>query len=148
MRRPATGVSGAGRIDGGVALLDVGDFALGIDHECCAVGDPGVLDQHSIRGGHFPFREIAQERNGEIVLLRELPLRRNIVGADAEYLGPGPFKFSDTSLVSLKFLGSTTGERRREECQHDGALALEVGELDAPALSGRQIEIRRLVSYL
>lgn len=148
VRRPAARVGGSDRVDRRIALFDVGDFALGVDHKRRAVRHPGLLNQHTIRGRDFPFSKIAQERNGDIVLLSELSLRGDVVGADAEDLCPRRVKFGDTSLVRLKFLGSTTGKRRWEERQHDGVFAFEVGKLDPAALGGRQVNLGRSVTYV
>jgi len=148
VRRPAARFGGADWVDRRFALFDVGNFAPGVDHECRAVRDTGLLVQHSIGCRDFPFCKIAQERNGDIVFLSELPLRGNVVGADAEDLRALRLEFGDTSLVRLKFLGSTTRERRRKERQHDGVLAFEIGELNAIALGRRQVKLRRGVSHL
>jgi hypothetical protein len=74
VRRAAARLGGADRVDRRAALLDVRNFAVGVDHECRAVCDAGFLVQHPIGGRGFAFGEIAQKRNGDIVLLRELSL--------------------------------------------------------------------------
>lgn len=126
MRRPATGIIGADRVDRRVALFNVCNLAVLVDHKRRAIRDPRFLIQHPISGSCFPFGKIAQERNRDVVLGRELPLRGNVIGADAEDLRARRFEFSDTSLVRFEFRRSTTGKRCREERQHYCVFAFEV----------------------
>ena len=102
------------------ALLDVPDLALPVDHESGPVGDAPLRDQHAVLRRHLALREIAQQRERELSFSDEFFLGRNVVGADAEYLGLHALEFGDTSLVRQHFLRSTTGEGGREECQHHG----------------------------
>jgi hypothetical protein len=148
MRRPATRVVSPDWVDRRVALFYVSDFPVGIDNERCAIRYTELFIQHSIFCRDFTFGKIAEEGNGDIVLCREFSLGRGVVGTDAKDLGALRFKFSDTSLVRLKFFRSTTGERRREKCQHDGILAFEIGKLHLAALGGRQVKVRCSVAYL
>ena len=126
VRRPAAGIIGADRVDRRVALFNVRNLALLVDHKRRTIRHPGLLVQHPISGRCFPFGKIAEERNRDVVLGRELPLRGNVIGADAEDLCARRFKFSDTSLVRFEFRRSTTGKRCREERQHYCVFALEV----------------------
>ena len=144
----AAGFCRSGGIDSAVALLDVGDLAVFVDHESGAIRHSGLFDQNAIRLRHSAIHEIAEEWDGDVVLGRELALRRGVVGADPEDLGSGLFKFCDTSLVRGEFLRSATGESGRIERQNDDVFAAEVGELDAPALRGRQGEIGSFVADL
>ena len=148
VRRPAASVGRARRIDGGVALLDISDLPVFIDHESRAIRHAGVLDEHAVGGRRFAFREIAQERDRDVVLGRELALRRRIIGADSKNLRAAILEFSDTSLVRQKFLRSTTGERRGIEREHYRVLASKIRELDPAPLSRWQVEIGGGVAHL
>jgi len=146
MRRPATRLGGAGRVQGGPVLVDVEDLAIHPDDERHPVGYSRRLVQDAILPRYFPFREIAQERHGDVVLETEFFLGRKIIGTDAKYLGVGLAEFRNTSLVCLEFGRSTTGERGGIERQYYGVLAAEFGEGDFLAFGRGQGEIGRLVS--
>jgi hypothetical protein len=52
------------------------------------------------------------------------------IAADRQNLRVRAFEFVNTSLVLGQFLRSTTGERRREECQDDILLPPEIRKFD------------------
>ena len=52
------------------------------------------------------------------------------IAADRQNLRVHIFEFANTRLVGGKFLRSTTGERGREERQHDVFLSFEIGKFD------------------
>ena len=64
-----------------------------------------------------------------------------IIGADCQDLRFRVIEFLDTSLVSGDFLGSTTGERGREEGHYNGLLAAKVGQFESLAEAAVQIEV-------
>jgi hypothetical protein len=145
---PAARVIRAGRIDRAVAFLDIRDLAFLVDDERGAVRHAGVFVENAVSGRRLALGKIAQERNGDVVLRREFPLRRNVVGADSKNLDALLFKFGDTILVRFEFLRSTTGERSRVERQDDRVFAAEIREFDPSALAGRQIEVRGHIADL
>ena len=139
---------GPGRVDGGVALLDVNDFSLFIDDEGGSVRNSVIFNQNTISPGNLALRKIAQQRHFDLVFGCKFLLGRSIVRADAENLGSSRFEFSDTSLVRREFARSTTREGGREEGQNYSVLAPVVAEFHLPAGSGGQGEVRSHVAFL
>lgn len=110
-------VDRVGRIDGAVAFLNVLYFPLLIDHEGCPAGELGLFVEDSISLRDFPLH-VAQQGKFDSDLFREGGVGRWSVDADAKDFGVIQVDLSrvDTSLVSLKFLGSTGGESQNVEC--------------------------------
>ena len=70
------------------------------------------------------------------------------VRADGDYLRIRILKFANTRLVGCKLGGSTSGERRREEREHDVLFPLVIGELEHRVVRRGQREIGSLVANL
>jgi hypothetical protein len=147
VRRPAARIVCAGRVDGRIALLDVGYFSLLIDYEGGPVGYSGIFVQNAVGLADLTFGKIAQDGERYVVLGCEFFLGRGVIGADAKYFSIGCLKFCNTSLVCLNFLGSATGEGSGEKGEDDGVLAPEIRELHLAARGGVQREVRRFITH-
>ena len=141
MRRPAACCFRTGRIDRAAPFFDIDNLSFFIDHECGTVRH-AVVHEHTICLGNGAIFEIAQQGNLDLVLGCKFSLGRNVVAADAEYLGVCCLKFCDTSLVRGEFLGSATSKRGREKRQDDGILAAKIAELHRLPRGGRESEVR------
>jgi hypothetical protein len=104
-------IDGIGRINGATAFLYVLDLALLVHDKGGAVGKLGVVVQHAIGFSDLTLH-IAEQREFYANLFRECGVRGYCVNADAEDFGVVQIDFPgvDTSLVSLQFLRSATGE--------------------------------------
>ena len=85
-------------------------------------------NQHAVKLGYLSH-VIAEHWKFRVQLLFPMSQRWREVRADCQNLYIHIIEFSDTRLVCSEFLRSTTGERRREECQDDVLFASEIGQL-------------------
>lgn len=69
MAEAAAGVRRPGNVDRCITLFDVRNLAFRIDHEGRAIGDAPVGHQNSVGLRGFAIGEIAEEREGEGILL-------------------------------------------------------------------------------
>ena len=67
---------GAADVDRRLTFLDVLDLAFFVDVKRGAVGNPHILNEHSVSLRDLPLREIAQERERQLMLLGEFLERR------------------------------------------------------------------------
>ena len=118
----AAGGFRAGWIQSGCVLEDVRDLSVHVNHERYSVRDAGLLHEHAVCLRNFAH-VIAQKRILRVQFLGPVAKRCNEIGADCQNLRFVRGEFADTRLVGGEFLRSTTGERGREECQHDVLLA-------------------------
>ena len=58
VRQPAAGIARAHRSDGIRAGFDIADLAVGIYHECHAIGKASIRDQDAVVFRHFAIYEI------------------------------------------------------------------------------------------
>ena len=128
MFQPATSGCRAGDINGARTLLEVLDDAAGVDDECSPIGDSAVGHQHAVIGGGLPH-EVAQHGEFDVFFFSPVTQGGKVVGADHEHFSSGILELLDTSLVSAKFLRSTTGEGGGKECQDDILFAAKLREL-------------------
>ena len=100
-----------GRINSSVAFLNMLYLPLFIDHKGRPAGKLRVLIEDSVSLRDFPFH-VAQQGEFDSDLLCKGGVGRRSIDADAKDGGVIQVDLSrvDTSLVSLKFLGSTGGE--------------------------------------
>ena len=113
-----------GRIDGPAAFGDLLNTALLIDDEGRAIGKLGFVIEDAVLLEDFTLH-VTQQREFHADLIGEFGVGRNGVDADAQHrrIIEVDLASVDTSLVSLEFLRSTTGEGENEERQDDVLLA-------------------------
>jgi hypothetical protein len=136
-----------GRIDRRIADIDEFDLSVCPYHERGPVAH-AIRPQNSICFSDLAILEIAQQREIQLELSGEHFLRWYVVGADAKNEGAVGLEFRDTSLVCREFLRSATGERGREECQHDDVFSFVIGQRNLPAGRRGEREVGRDIAHL
>jgi hypothetical protein len=142
-------VDRVGWVDRAVAFLYVLDLALFVDDKRGAVRKLKLVVQDAVLFRDLP-RHVAQKRKFDPDFFRECFVRRRRINADSQDLRVFQIDLArvDTSLVSLQFFRSTTGEGKNVERQYDVLLAAEIAQLHRLSLVAAQGEIRRRVSDL
>jgi len=142
-------------IDGGVALFDVLDGAVLVDHDVGALRPLVRLAFHVIAfenavGCEHLFVHVAEQRKLDIDLLGEGGVGCGRVHADAKDFRVGGVDFScvDSRLDRLELFGSTTCKGEDINGEKDIFLAVEVAELDGFPLIAEQSEVRCGVANL
>ena len=102
------------RINRYISFINVLNDAVFVDNECGSIAEALLFIKNSVVFHHSPF-EITQQWKRYADVLRETPVGRNTVDADAENLSIGSFEFGDISLIRLQFFRSTTGEGQHIE---------------------------------
>ena len=141
---------GAGDVDSRIALFDVRDLSLHIDHEGGPVGHAVLGNQDAVQRRDFAI-VIAQQGEFRSQFFGPMSQCGSRIGADCQHLAVFGSEVRDTSLVRREFLGSATGERGRKECQDDVLLTAEIGKLDCHTVAGTvgaDGEIRRGIANL
>ncbi len=128
MRQYVAGLDDAAGIDGDVSFVDVLNDPLFVDHKSCAITKPLFLIKDSVVLYHSTL-EVAEDGKREPELFGKLPIGRNTVYAKPENLSVGSIEFGDISLIRLKFLRSTTGEREHVGCDHHVLGTLKIAQL-------------------
>src|SRR5947207_7801874 len=148
VRKNVAGIFRGGWIDSDVALVDVLNDSVFIDHESCAIAEALLFIEDAVVFHHRAF-EIAEQWKSDAVLGPEFFVSGNAVYTESENLRVGCFEFGDISLIRLHFLRSTTGESEHIKSQHHIFLAFEVAQFvtHAAAVSADhrawQSEVRR-----
>jgi hypothetical protein len=145
VRQTAAGCVGAGSINRPAAFLDVGDFAIFVNHESGAIGNAHLSNQDSILLGDLPH-VVAEDGVAGVQFLLPMLQGRREIGADRDDLGIILIEISDTRLVRSEFLGSTTGEGGHEEGEYDDFFPAEIGELDGLIVGVGQSEVGGFVT--
>jgi len=151
VRKNVARIFSAGWIDRDVALVDVLNDSIFIDHERGAIAEALLFIEDAVIFHHGAF-EIAEQWKGDAVLGPEFFIGGNAVDAESENLRVGSFEFGDISLIRLHFLRSTTGKSKHIKGEHDVLLAFEVAQLEsqAPAVrahgSAGKRKVRRFVA--
>src|SRR5713226_938733 len=142
-----------GWIDRHVALVDVLNDPVLVDHKRRAIAIAALFIEDAIVLHHTSLLKITQKREGKAQLFGKFAVSIRAVNADAENLGVRRIEFGDISLIRLHFLRSTTGEGKNVKGEHDVLLAFEVTELVANASAvrpydrARQSEVRRRLAH-
>lgn len=111
-----TDVDRVRRVNRTATFLDMLDLALLVHDKGGATGKLGFFIQDSVSLGNFALH-VAEERKFHSDFLGKRRVGRGSINADAEYGGVFQVDLArvDTSLVSLKFFGSTTSEGKDVE---------------------------------
>src|SRR5262245_15943989 len=88
------------RVDRGVALFDVADNPLLVDHERGAIAEALGLIVDAVIFYECAF-EIAEQWEGDAYILGETSIGGNAINTDAENLRLCIFEFGDISLIRL-----------------------------------------------
>src|SRR5262245_55410955 len=105
MLQAAARRNGAGGIDGGTALLDRHDFALGVDNERSTVCQIGWAE-HAIELHHIAL-VVREHREFSVELFGPMVEGCYEIATDCQHLCVGVLEFANTRLVGGEFARST-----------------------------------------
>lgn len=114
MRQYVAGFGGRSRINRYISFIDVLNDAVFVDDKCGSIAEALFFIENSVVF-HDSSLEITEQWESDPDVLRETPVGRNAVDADAENLSIGSFEFCDISLIRFQFLRSTTGKSQHIE---------------------------------
>jgi hypothetical protein len=136
---------------GGLRIIEnplSADYTFRVDQKKRPDRGHDRLVENPISSDDFPFDEVAQQRIRQLQGFGERLLRERIVGADGEDLNIQSFEPFIVGLPGRKVRGSGWHECRCVELKEDPLLASKVTEADVNSVGARQLEVRRLISYL
>ena len=122
---PLAGRNQLGGIDGFIVHLHFHDFSIFSDQEIDAFRSFILSGVDAVLAGDFPS-PIAQQRKGYADLVGKGFIGERAIHAHTHDLGVCCFQLLQVLLEVLHLLGSTTGEGKNIEADHDILLALEV----------------------
>lgn len=147
---------GFSRIQGRIVHLLVNNLAAFVNQESCATAEFHghafniSLFRETVLAGHRAS-PIAEQGEGDTILLRERKIRKRAIHAHTQNLGVGAFQLCQILLESLYFLGSTTGEGEHIERQGNvlfPAVVLKREFFQARPIEGQQGEIGSCIADL
>ena len=108
-----------------ISFINVLNDAVFVYDKCGSIAEALLFIKNAVVFHHSSF-EITEQWKRNADVLRETPVGRNAVDADAENLSIGSFEFGDISLIRLQFFRSTTGEGQHIEGQYHIFLSSEI----------------------